>query len=155
MSKYENDWSDYIKHRSNLINIFALLCGFTFTAITILVTRLPEPNSLASQLILLFSSTLLDLFVILLLLNTLNIFSYIQRIPQPTKTTNIISVLSVVSIALWGYLLPFVFLLLNLALIGSTATIVWTSILVLGVSFIWKPFEQLRRKPPAKNKDSR
>jgi hypothetical protein len=154
LSEDEKDWSDYISHRSNLINIFALLCGFTFTAITILVTRLPEPNSLSSQLILLFSSTLLDLFVILLLLNTLNIFNYIQRIPQPTRTTNIISILSVVSIGLWGYLLPFVFLLLNLTLIGYTATVIWTSILLLGVAFIWKPFEQRRRKPPADNEDS-
>ena len=148
MSEDENNWSDYIKHRSNLINIFALLCGFTFTAITILVTRLPEPDSLSSQLILLFSSTLLDLFVFLLLLNTVNIFSYIQRIPQPTMTTNIISILSVVSIGLWGYLLPFVFLLLNLTMIGSTATVIWTLILALGVAFIWKPFEQRRKNPP-------
>ncbi len=147
MSADEKDWSDYVRHRSNLINIFALLCGFTFTAIAILVTTLPEPNSLSSQLVLLFSSTLLDLFVILLLFNTLNIFNYIQKIPKPTKATNIISILSVVSIGLWGFLLPFVFLLFNLTLIGYIATVVWTLILLFGVAFIWKPFEQRRRRP--------
>lgn len=60
------DYSDYVKHRSNLITIFVLLCGFTFTATTILVTRLPESGGVASQLVLLFSAFLHDLFVFLL-----------------------------------------------------------------------------------------
>jgi len=145
MTGEAEDWSDYIKHRSNLINIFALLCGFTFTAATILDTSLPQPENIPNQLVLLFSAILFDLFVFLLLLNTVNIFNYIQKIPSPTRTTNIISVLSVTSIALWGYLLPSILFLFDFESVGIVASAIWTVVLVIGFLVIYRPFEMRRR----------
>jgi hypothetical protein len=149
--KMVEDYSDYVKHRSNLITIFVLLCGFTFTATTFLVTQLPQRGSFSSQLILLFSDFLLDLFVFLLLLNTVNIFFYIEKIPEPTRTTNFISLMSAVSIGLWGFLLPSIFFLFDLTLLALVSTAMWAFILVSGIVIIWKPFEQRRRKIPARN----
>lgn len=146
MSSSGEDYSDYVKHRSNLINIFVLLCGFTFTAVTILVTRLPEPNSLSSQLILLFSSVLLDLFVFLLLLNTVNIFNYVRGVPEPTRVTNFISLMSVVSIGLWGFLMPLIYFLFDLTVLAFVSALIWAFVLVSGITVIWRPFEQRRRK---------
>jgi len=41
----ERDYSDYIKHLSNLGNVYSFLSGFMFTTITILLTQLPERSS--------------------------------------------------------------------------------------------------------------
>lgn len=141
------DYSKYLEHRARLINVFALLCGFTFTATTILVTRIPEPNNLSAQLTLLFSDILLDLFIFLLLLNMVNIFFYIGDVPEPTRTTNFISVMSVAGIGLWGFLLPFIFFLFNLSLLASVSAIIWVLVIISGIMVIWIPFEKRRRNP--------
>ncbi len=101
------NYSDYLTHRSNLITILALLSGFTFTSTIILVSRLSDPISGISQVLFLFAAILLDILVFLLLMNTVNIFFYIHNIPEPTRTTHFISLMSVISIGLWGFLLPF------------------------------------------------
>ncbi len=146
------EYSDYLMHRSHLITILALMSGFTFTATIILVTRLPDPNSVFSQVILLFAAILLNVFVFLLLLNTVNIYFYIQNIPEPTRTTNFISLMSVIGIGLWGFLLPFIFFVFNLTLLASVCTIIWTLILITGIIVIWKPFEQRRRAGPVNHR---
>lgn len=148
MSNGETDYSHYMKHRSNLTNIFALLSGFTFTSTTISISRLPDPSSFSSQVTLLFSSVMHDLFVFLLMLNTVNIFNYIRNIPPPTKTTNFISVMSVVSVGLWGFLPPLIFLLWNLTILAFTSTLIWAFFIASGIVLIWRPFEQRRRQLP-------
>ncbi|MFW9856974.1 MAG: hypothetical protein ACFFFG_18130 [Candidatus Thorarchaeota archaeon] len=139
------NYTEYIGHRARLINVLALLCGFTFTSTIILVTNLPEPIPLSSQLILLFSAVLLDLFVLLLLVNMLNIFFYIEDIPEPTRTTNFISAMSVVTIGFWGFLLPCIFLIFGFEFLALSSGIIWAFILVLGIALIWRPFERRRR----------
>jgi len=46
----ESDYSDYIKHLSNLGGGLLFISGFMFTVITILLTQLPNLNSPQSQL---------------------------------------------------------------------------------------------------------
>jgi hypothetical protein len=65
MPESEKDYSDYIKHISNTISALALFLGFMFTAITVLVTRLPDLTSMPSQLVLLVAAVFLDIFMFL------------------------------------------------------------------------------------------
>lgn len=65
VSTGEQDYSDYIKYLSNMGNMFSFLTGFMFTAITVLVTRLPNPNSVVAQIALFFMATMLDVFIFL------------------------------------------------------------------------------------------
>ena len=61
MSTDEKDYSDYIKHLSNVMSIMALTSGFLFTAYTILITRLPDPSSITAQSTLLVISIYLSI----------------------------------------------------------------------------------------------
>ncbi|MCJ7470894.1 hypothetical protein MUO74_10480 [Candidatus Bathyarchaeota archaeon] len=65
MVESEKNYSDYIKHISNVISALALFSGFMFTAITVLVTRLPDLDSVPSQLMLFVAAFFLDIFMFL------------------------------------------------------------------------------------------
>ena len=54
MSKNEEDYSSYLTYETWATQIIALFCGFTFTAITIILTLLPDPSQIQSQIILFF-----------------------------------------------------------------------------------------------------
>ncbi len=146
MSEGGEEWTGYIAYRTNRIYVSGLLCGFTFTALIILITSLPDPQRLSSQIVLLFSAVLLDLLIFLLLLSTVELFNYIRKVPRTTSTTNLISLLSLVTIALWGYLLPFILFLFDVSLVAYLATILWTAFLALGIVVIYMPYEKRRRK---------
>jgi hypothetical protein len=66
VSENEKDYSDYRQVLGNLSNIVVLLSGFTFTAITILLSQFPVLGSLTSQIILFFLASLFFLFIMLL-----------------------------------------------------------------------------------------
>lgn len=66
LSESERDYSDYRQVLGNLSNIVVLLSGFTFTAITILLSQFSVLGSLTSQLILFFLASLFFLFIMLL-----------------------------------------------------------------------------------------
>lgn len=63
MSTIKQDYSDYINHLSNMGNMYSFLSGFMFTAITVLITQLPDPNNIRAQLVLLFMAVMLDIFM--------------------------------------------------------------------------------------------
>ena len=64
MSKAEEDYSDYIQHLSNLGNMYTFLAGFMFTAITIILTQLPERTTVMAQIALFFMASMLDVFIL-------------------------------------------------------------------------------------------
>ncbi len=99
------------------------------------------------QSVLMFSAFLLGLLVFHLLLNTINIFFYIENASQPTHTMNFFSTMTTVSIGLWGFLLPAIFLMFGLPWLALAAAAVWGIILFSGLAVIWRPFEERRRSP--------
>ncbi len=145
MTEEQDDWSNYITYRSAVNYILALLGGFTFTSMTVLVTSLGDSRHDAlSQIVLLFAATILDLLILLILLNTTTIFKYVRKIP-PRAALNLFSVLMVCAIALWGYLMPLILLLFKVTPAGYVATAEWTLIVLIGVAMIYGPFEKRRR----------
>ena len=66
ISENAKDYSDYFQVTTNTMNILVLLSGFTFTAITILLSQYPVLGSLTVQFILFFLASLLFFFMFLM-----------------------------------------------------------------------------------------
>lgn len=63
MSEKEEEYSAYRSYYSIVTTTEALLAGFTFTGITLLLTQLPDPTHISIQATLLFLTVLLNLFL--------------------------------------------------------------------------------------------
>lgn len=61
MANTEENYSPYLAYESLAVHILALFCGFTFTAITILLFRFPDISQLHLQITLFFLTFLFDL----------------------------------------------------------------------------------------------
>lgn len=66
ISENEKDYSDYFQITANTGNILVLLSGFTFTAITIMLSLFPVLGSLTVQFILFFLASLFFFFMFLM-----------------------------------------------------------------------------------------
>jgi len=116
----EKDYSDYIKHLSNLNSVGSLLAGFTFTTITLLITRLPDPSSIMSQLVLFFIAALFYLFLFLVGWNTNTLIYFCRNVPPKTKQLSTFNLLTVLSYLLLELTVILMFLLWepNISCIG-------------------------------------
>jgi len=119
VSEGEKNYSDYVKHLSNLMSGMLFLAGFTFTVVTILLTRLPHPITMQSQLILLFFTVFFYLLVFLASHFAIEVIYYCGCIPHLSKRTKITNVLVVLVILLVGYAFPLLFLLWDLTLLAT------------------------------------
>jgi hypothetical protein len=54
MSSTDADYSAYISYHAMASNTFSLFMGFTFTAIVLLLTRIPDPSQIRIQTVLFF-----------------------------------------------------------------------------------------------------
>ena len=63
MSKNKDDYSDCIAAVSNLSNVRAIMTGFTFIIITLLLIELPDPSQINAQIVLFTLTALVDLFI--------------------------------------------------------------------------------------------
>ena len=140
------DYSDYSRHINTSINGLILIMGFTFTAITLLLTRLDNPSSLGSQLMLL-------LLVILFYLNAFIVehlgvetLYYCKRVPPRTRKIAVRTALMLLSTALFGLAIPFMFLLFDLVYLSVVAVIIWLFSVFAHWAFISKPLNEYRRK---------
>ena len=77
----DKDYSDWIQYMSNVTNALTLFSGFTFTSITILLTLLPDPSRISSQITLFLLSALLDFFLFFMGWQTLLLIYYCKNIP--------------------------------------------------------------------------
>jgi hypothetical protein len=120
--------------------------GFTFTVITLLLTRLGDLYSLGSQLMLLF-------LVILFYLNGfiaehlgVETLYYCKGVPPQTRKIAVRTVLMFLSYSLFGLAIPFMFLLFDLVLLSVVAGIVWLIARLLDLVIVYKPLWEYRRK---------
>lgn len=100
MSTGEKDYSDYIKHLSNMGNMYSFLSGFMFTAITVLITRLPDPSSIMAQLVLFFMAVMLDIFVFYMGSFYQGVVYLCKNIPSYSGRKNLFNLLSDASVIL-------------------------------------------------------
>ena len=142
----KNDYSDYIKHLSNLGSGLLFISGFMFTVITILLTQLPNLNSPQSQLTLFFFSVIFNLATFLAFFVTMEGIYYCRRIPPLSKRRAIINMLNLLVTVMIGLTVTLLFLLWNLTFLVITSGIVWMGFVISGFFFVWKPFTEYRKK---------
>ncbi|MEM2147668.1 MAG: hypothetical protein QXJ94_03585 [Candidatus Bathyarchaeia archaeon] len=145
MSEDEKNYSDYVKHLSNLMSGMLFLAGFTFTVVTILLTRLPNPNVMQSQLILLFFTVFFYLLIFLASHFAIEVIYYCGCVPYLSKRTNITNALVVLVIILVGFALPLLFLLWDLTSLATISSLIWLFFAIAIFLFIYMPYQKWRR----------
>jgi hypothetical protein len=150
MQKSEKDYSTYITWMHNQKNTYAFICGFTFTTITLLIINLPNPNSIISQLIMLFLTIVFDILLYLILLMGVESLQFCMKIPPWDKSLKICNTLSVVGFVLWGFTVPLIFLLWELIPLAVVSIIIWIILMTISQFTIVKKFKQYRKIPMGK-----
>ncbi len=145
MSKGEKNYSDYVKHLSNLMSGMLFLAGFTFTVVTIILTRLPDSSAVQSQLILLFFAAFFYLLMFLASHFAVEVIYYCECIPHLSRRTKITNTLVALVILLVGYALPLLFLLWDLTLLATISGLIWSFFPIAIFLFIYMPFQKWRR----------
>ena len=146
MSANEKDYSSYLAYESVAIHVLALFCGFTFTAITILVTRLPDPTQIMSQVTLFFLAFLLDLMQFTLFFAIFYLVYCIKEVPPETKMRRKVAWLYYLSFSLWGVAIVLMFLLWNLTYLALASGIMYALFTILGYILVFKSILELSRK---------
>jgi hypothetical protein len=146
VSEGEKNYSDYVKHLSNLMSGMLFLAGFTFTVVTILLTRLPHLSSVQSQLILLFFTVFFYLLIFLASHFAIEVIYYCESIPPLSIQTKITNPLVVLVILLVGFALPLLFLLWELTSLATISGLIWVFFAIAIFLFVYMPFQRWRSR---------
>jgi hypothetical protein len=142
----EDDYSDYSRHINTSISGLTLIIGFVFTSITLLLTRVENPSSPGPQFMLLFLTVLfyLDAFIVQHL--TADTVYYCKRLPPQTRKIAVRTALMVLSTALFGLAIPFMFVLFDLLYLSVVAGAIWLVTSLAELATVYKPLWKYRRK---------
>jgi len=146
VSQDEEDYSDYSRHINTSINGLILIMGFTFTAITLLLTRLDNPSSLDSQLMLLLLVILFYLNAFIVEHLSVETLYYCKRVPPRTRKIAVRTALMFLSSSLFGLAIPFMFLLFGLVHLSVAAGIIWLIVGLADLVIVYKPLWEYRKK---------
>jgi len=150
VSTKEEDYSSWLAVESLAVQVEALLCGFTFTAITLLVTLLPDPSGFLSQVTLCFLAFIFYLLEFLLFY-ALHYLSYcIKAVPPEWKKRRrerrFLMGLFLLSFTSFGIAIVLMFLLWNLTYLALASGLMYTFFTILAIIYIWKPILELELK---------
>lgn len=141
----DKDYSDWIQYMSNVANTLSLFSGFTFTSITILLTLLPDPRQISSQITLFLLSALLDFFLFLMGWQTIFVIYHCRSVPPLTRGMAIASRLWFSSFGLLCIAVTIMFLLWNLTYLAFASGLALVLVLILFYTFAWKPYIKFRK----------
>lgn len=145
MVENERDYTDYLQHMSNNLNGLFLFSGFTVTAITVLVTTLPNPKSIMAQVTLFFLFVLLETFTLLITeIGTTNIF-LCRNVPPLTRRLQRFNTIFLWSQGMWAIAVILMFLLSDLLYLALFSALVYIVALVFVNVAIAGPFMERRR----------
>jgi hypothetical protein len=145
LSTGEKDWSDFPRQLSNITGALSLLCGFTFTGFTILLTRLQNPTEVSSQITLFFVSGLFNLFLLLLEWSIVIGNYWLKTAPQRTKGLIIYYFLAFLGMGLWGMVIPLMLSLWNLTFLAWASGFVSVLFFAVFCVFIYRPYWKFRK----------
>jgi hypothetical protein len=141
----EKDYSTYMGWMQNQKGTYGFICGFTFTAITLLIISLPDPNSILSQLIMLFLTIVFDLLLYLILLIGVESLKFCKDVPLYDENLKLCNTLSDLVFVLWGFTIPLIFLLWKLHYLAISSTVIWIIFILISNFTIVKQFKQYRK----------
>ena len=146
MTHDEEDYSDYSRHINTSINGLTLITGFTFTAITLLLTRLDDPSSISSQLMILFLVILFYLDASLADHLSVETLYYCKRVPPQTRKIAVRTTLMMISTALFGLAIPFMLFLFDLVYLSIVTFTIWASTVLVVWFVVYRPLREYRKK---------
>lgn len=145
MPESEKDYANYLKHISNIIGSLSLLSGFMFTVITVLVTRLPDLDSVPSQLMLLVAAVFLDIFMFLFG-NYLFLSTQYCKMPPLTRRMGILNLLLLATTTLaMGIVTTGIFFVYHLTYLALTQLTVWVVLSSALYVYTMRPFLEHRK----------
>jgi len=140
----KEDYSEYVAQVSNVINALALLSGFMFASLTVLLTGLPDLSSVLSQSVLLVAAFFLDVFLFLLQ-GFLGISVLYIRMPPYTKAGKNWNLLPMLSIMFgMGTLTTLMFLAYKLVYLALAQLAMWIVFAVAAWVYIFAPVGRAR-----------
>jgi len=141
----EKDYSDYIKYLSNAVSVFSFFAGFTLTTITLLITLLPDPSSIMSQLTFLFLAVLFDLLIFSMGFIVNLVIYFCRNVPPLTKRLATITTLVVTVTQFGGIGIVLMFLLCDLIYLALASGVVYASVVIATYIFTVKPLKEYRK----------
>jgi hypothetical protein len=145
MTENETDYSDYIQHMSNNLNGLFLYSGFTMTAMTVLITTLPNIKSVMAQITLFFLFALLNTFTLLIAEIGVNNLFLCRNIPPLTTRLRRFNTVFLWTQGMWGIALILMFLLSDLPYLALFSTLVYAVELVIAGQVVLRSFDKRRR----------
>ena len=146
MPEVRKNRSDFISHLSSLGSMYTLICGFTFTTITLLVTTLPNATEMRVQAVLFFLTIVFDLFVYLIQWNNAEDVRYCSYVPPMTRRMDICSALTTLGLVLWGFSIPAMFLLWSLDALALVTALIWIVLIPTTYFTVSKPYLDYRKR---------
>jgi hypothetical protein len=124
ISENEKDYSDYFQVTANTLNVLVLLSGFTFTAITILLSQYPVLGSLTMQFILFFLASLFFFFMFLMAWFNSMLMKLCRNRPPVTREVVTFNHLLMSSFHLLQLVVVLMFLIWNLIYLALASGVV-------------------------------
>jgi len=147
VSTKEEDYSAWFSYESLCVHVETLLCGFTFTAITILLTLLPNPSSFLSQVTLCFLAFMFYLFEFFLFYAIYYLSYCVKAVPSEWKEKKtqrrILAWMWLLSLTVFGVAIVLMFLLWGLTYLALASGVMYALFTVLSAFLIWKPTLEL------------
>jgi hypothetical protein len=138
ISENEKDYSDYFQVTTNTMNILVLLSGFTFTAITILLSQYPVLGSLTLQFILFFLASLLFFFMFLMAWFGGALMRLCKSRPPVTREVVGLNRLIILGYALLQLAVVLMFLVWNLTYLSLASGVVLAMFVILEIRGIYR-----------------
>ena len=138
----DKDYSNYIEHKSNIVNVSALFAGFTFTIITLLLTQLPPDflqNNFFVQITLFFLTILFEIWSLLIGWTISDIINFCKHVPYDGpeyKHSYNLDILLWLGSALFGVPILLMYLIWGLIILALAAAISWVIYIILSTAII-------------------
>jgi hypothetical protein len=144
MSNVEDDYSDYIAWGTSSNRNYVTMAGIAFTSLTLLITLLPDPSQMFSQVMLFFVMFMIDILSFVGWWGAADLLYLCRKTPPLTKQLKIFNYLSVSGYSLVGLTPGLMFLAKNLMYLALVSWFVWIVFLVAMYVICWKPFRTFR-----------
>lgn len=152
MSESEEKYSAYMAFYNIVTTVDALFAGFIFTAITLLLTQLPDPTQISMQVTFLFLTMILNVNMYMLSWNTGAVSNCIRLAPELPKAwwrwNKTRTVLTLVSEIGLGLAVSLMFLIWGMIYLALASVLVLALFEIFAYVSITKPYlEELKKKP--------
>lgn len=139
------NYSDYLRHMSNISRIASLFAGFDFTVLTLLLTQLSDPSTMLAQ-ITLYAIAVLFLVLIYLVGWSGMLHIYLcRRVPPMTPQLAVFSILAFGVHIAAGVPIILMFFLWQLSVLGSVTLLTWIAFAIASFVYIWRPLTRFKQ----------